>query len=76
MMRALSLDELARVLAAPAPKAGGSARDICTDTRALQAGDLFVALRGDRFDGHEFLATAREIGAVAAVVDTAESSEM
>lgn len=73
MMRALSLAEIARVLGVQAPAAAGSARDICTDTRALQAGDLFVALRGERFDGHGFLETAREVGAVAAVVDTADA---
>ena len=38
-----------------------------TDTRSLQAGDLFVALKGDRFDAHDFLRQAREAGAVAAI---------
>ncbi|MGH8857473.1 MAG: UDP-N-acetylmuramoyl-tripeptide--D-alanyl-D-alanine ligase [Polaromonas sp.] len=38
-----------------------------TDTRSLQAGDLFVALKGERFDAHEFLAQARAQGAVAAI---------
>ncbi|MBK9575117.1 MAG: UDP-N-acetylmuramoyl-tripeptide--D-alanyl-D-alanine ligase [Rhodoferax sp.] len=38
-----------------------------TDTRTLQAGDLFVALRGERFDGNDFLAEARSKGAVAAL---------
>ena len=40
-----------------------------TDTRSLQAGDLFVALRGERFDAHEFLAQARHAGAVAALAE-------
>jgi UDP-N-acetylmuramoyl-tripeptide--D-alanyl-D-alanine ligase len=40
-----------------------------TDTRSLRAGDLFVALRGDRFDGHTFLAQARQAGAVAAIAE-------
>ncbi len=40
-----------------------------TDTRSLQAGDLFVALQGERFDGAEFLPQARERGAVAALCD-------
>ncbi len=39
-----------------------------TDTRTLQQGDLFVALRGERFDAHDFLPQARESGAVAALV--------
>jgi UDP-N-acetylmuramoyl-tripeptide--D-alanyl-D-alanine ligase len=38
-----------------------------TDTRTLQAGDLFVALKGDNFDAHDFLPQAREKGAVAAI---------
>jgi UDP-N-acetylmuramoyl-tripeptide--D-alanyl-D-alanine ligase len=36
-----------------------------TDTRTLQAGDFFVALRGERFDAHEFLPQAQASGAVA-----------
>ena len=38
-----------------------------TDTRTLQAGDLFVALRGDTFDANDFLADAQAKGAVAAI---------
>ncbi|RZI86438.1 MAG: bifunctional UDP-N-acetylmuramoyl-L-alanyl-D-glutamate--2,6-diaminopimelate ligase MurE/UDP-N-acetylmuramoyl-tripeptide--D-alanyl-D-alanine ligase MurF [Rubrivivax sp.] len=39
-----------------------------TDTRTLQQGDLFIALRGERFDAHDFLPQARQAGAVAALV--------
>jgi UDP-N-acetylmuramoyl-tripeptide--D-alanyl-D-alanine ligase len=39
-----------------------------TDTRTLAAGDCFVALRGDRFDGHNFVGQVRGHGAVAALV--------
>ena len=42
---------------------------VSTDTRTLRDGDLFVALRGERFDGHAFLGQAKEKGAVAAMVD-------
>ena len=38
-----------------------------TDTRSLQAGDLFVALKGERFDANQFLAQARASGAAAAI---------
>ena len=38
-----------------------------TDSRSLQAGDLFVALQGERFDAHDFLPQARQAGACAAV---------
>ena len=40
-----------------------------SDTRSLKPGDLFVALKGERFDAHEFLAGAREAGAVAALAE-------
>ena len=39
------------------------------DTRTIQGGDLFFALRGERLDGHEYLSQAFEKGAQAAVVD-------
>jgi UDP-N-acetylmuramoyl-tripeptide--D-alanyl-D-alanine ligase len=39
-----------------------------TDTRTIGAGDCFVALRGDRFDGHAFVREVQERGAVAALV--------
>ncbi len=41
---------------------------VVTDTRAIQRGDLFVALVGERFDAHDFLAGARDVGALGAVV--------
>ncbi|MBL8279915.1 MAG: UDP-N-acetylmuramoyl-tripeptide--D-alanyl-D-alanine ligase [Pelomonas sp.] len=40
-----------------------------SDTRTLRAGDLFVALRGERFDANDFLAQARASGAVAALAE-------
>jgi UDP-N-acetylmuramoyl-tripeptide--D-alanyl-D-alanine ligase len=49
----------------------GNIAGVSTDTRTLRAGELFVALRGDRFDGHGYVAAAAARGAVAAVVDTA-----
>jgi len=51
---------------------GGSAEQPCravaTDTRTLGRGDLFVALCGERFDGHNFVAAAVAKGAAALVV--------
>ena len=43
---------------------------VTTDTRALEAGQLFVALKGDNFDGHHFLAQAKGAGAAGAMVAT------
>ena len=42
---------------------------VSTDTRSVQAGDLLIALKGERFDAHDFLAEARRAGAVAAVAE-------
>jgi len=42
---------------------------ICTDSRSLKAGDLFLALRGERFDGHAFLDEAVKHGAIGAVIE-------
>ena len=45
------------------------AQRACTDSRRVQAGDLFFALPGGRFDGHDFLRQAAEKGALAVVVE-------
>jgi len=42
---------------------------VSTDTRSIQGGEIYLALRGPRFDGNEFLPAAAAAGAVAAVVD-------
>lgn len=46
---------------------------ISTDTRTIKRGDLFVALRGEHYDAHAFLASARDAGAAAFVVDDPKS---
>ncbi len=42
---------------------------VSTDSRTITVGDLFVALRGEHFDGHEFIVAAKSLGASAALVD-------
>ncbi|ALB41600.1 MULTISPECIES: UDP-N-acetylmuramoyl-tripeptide--D-alanyl-D-alanine ligase [unclassified Anabaena] len=42
---------------------------IQTDTRILQPGEVFLALRGEKFDGHDFVPTAIAQGAIVAIVD-------
>lgn len=44
------------------------ATNISIDSRTIRPGDVFVALKGERFDGHAFVQTALEAGAVAAIV--------
>jgi UDP-N-acetylmuramoyl-tripeptide--D-alanyl-D-alanine ligase len=46
-----------------------------TDSRSLQAGDLFVALRGERFDGNQFIAQAKAQGAVAVVCEASGEAQ-
>lgn len=53
----------------------GSFTSVSTDTRSLEPGALFVALRGENFDGHRFLGQAEDAGALAAVVDEAGIAE-
>jgi UDP-N-acetylmuramoyl-tripeptide--D-alanyl-D-alanine ligase len=55
-------DALARASAGRVLRPGG-AGPLCTDSRALRAGDWFVALRGPRFDGHDFVGAAWAAGA-------------
>ncbi len=45
------------------------ATGISTDTRTIQPGNLFIALRGDNFDGHDYVEAAAEKGALAAIVN-------
>jgi UDP-N-acetylmuramoyl-tripeptide--D-alanyl-D-alanine ligase len=45
------------------------ARNICTDSRHVREGDLFIALAGDKFDGHDFVAEAIGRGAIAAMIN-------
>jgi UDP-N-acetylmuramoyl-tripeptide--D-alanyl-D-alanine ligase len=76
----MSLREASAAIGA---RAHGEARfvSVSTDSRTLSRGALFVALRGERFDGHRFLDAARERGAAAAMVDdeskaTAEAARL
>jgi UDP-N-acetylmuramoyl-tripeptide--D-alanyl-D-alanine ligase len=49
---------------------------VAIDTRKLKSGDLFVAIRGERVDGHDYLAEAAARGAVAALVTRKVDSEL
>lgn len=66
----MSLHELA--LACNAKLVGGNGNAHCvrieTDSRAVEVGDVFIALQGERFDAHDFLPNAAQQGAIAAVV--------
>lgn len=68
-MESISLKELASALGTTSPL-DADITCISTDTRNLPEGCLFLALRGARFDGHDFVQQAIEAGAAAAVTDT------
>jgi UDP-N-acetylmuramoyl-tripeptide--D-alanyl-D-alanine ligase len=70
------LNEFIDVLGATAVNLSAEAltqvsRGIQTDTRIIQPGEVFVALRGEKFDGHEFVSMAIAKGAIVAIVDFA-----
>jgi len=54
-------------------QAGGSpetlVQKVCTDSRQIQHGDLFIALAGERFDGHDFLMEVARKGAAAVMIE-------
>ena len=66
-----SLREAFEWLSAARLVGDGSVRvqSVCTDTRAIRPGSLFVALRGERFDAHDFIAQACDAGAVAVLAE-------
>jgi len=59
---------VAEALGVARPSADLAFSGVGTDSRAIAPGTLFVALRGERFDGHDFLAAVRDAGAAGAVV--------
>lgn len=69
MIAPLSLAVVAETLGALLQQGDASFTRVTTDSRQLQPGDLFVALRGANFDGHDFLCAAAEAGACGLVVE-------
>ncbi len=63
-----TLDQVADALGT-GPRGDGPLAGVSTDTRSIPPGALFVALRGERFDAHDFLAEAVAAGAAALVVE-------
>ncbi len=69
-MNPLSLDQLTEFAGAVRQNGDGqrTVTHLSTDSRTTRPGDLFVALRGDNFDGHRFVAQAIQRGAAGAIV--------
>lgn len=68
-MIAMQLREAATVMDGTLEGADRAFRGCSTDSRTIKSGELFIALHGERFDGHEFIAAAADAGAGAALVD-------
>jgi UDP-N-acetylmuramoyl-tripeptide--D-alanyl-D-alanine ligase len=69
VIRALSLGEIAQALGVmlPAGMSDRTVEGVSTDSRTVAPGDLFVALRGERFDAHDHVGEAQSRGAAALV---------
>ncbi|MFV0264186.1 MAG: UDP-N-acetylmuramoyl-tripeptide--D-alanyl-D-alanine ligase [Kluyvera sp.] len=67
-MISVSLSQLADILRAELHGVDRQISDVTTDTRKLTPGCLFVALKGERFDAHDFAQTAKDGGAGALLV--------
>lgn len=78
-MPLFSFEEIVKVTGARTrsgrPPSRGGIRRLCTDSRDVRAGDLFLALAGERFDGHRFAASALRRGALGALVQSGTKLE-
>lgn len=72
----MSLAEAAAVLGASVRGGDARFRGVSTDSRTLRRGELFVALRGERFDGHGFLHNAAAAKAAAALIDSRYTGDL
>src|SRR3954467_8018843 len=70
-MNRLSLSQISEFAGAVLASGDGNVavERVSTDSRTVKRGELFVALRGENFDGHKFIAGAAQAGAAGAMVD-------
>ncbi len=67
-MKTLTLREIANAIESKAENiCDQKVFGVSTDTRTLKKGDIYFALKGERFDGHDFISVAEKKGAVALV---------
>ncbi|MEN4829287.1 UDP-N-acetylmuramoyl-tripeptide--D-alanyl-D-alanine ligase [Pseudomonas sp. P39-UII1] len=69
MLKPMTLSQLTTALSARQVGADASFTGVSIDSRSVGAGQLFIALTGPRFDGHDYLADVKAKGAVAALVE-------
>jgi UDP-N-acetylmuramoyl-tripeptide--D-alanyl-D-alanine ligase len=75
-MRPRPLSEIARVVEGTLEGDDVEVRSVSTDSRAVEAGGVFVALPGERTDGHRFVEVAFAAGAAAAIVGEHEGGSL
>ncbi|WP_333795785.1 UDP-N-acetylmuramoyl-tripeptide--D-alanyl-D-alanine ligase [Rheinheimera sp.] len=72
-MISLTMSEIASATQGRLVGADISIKQVSTDSRNISAGDLFIALKGPNFDGHQFISDVVQQGAVAVVVEQAQT---
>jgi UDP-N-acetylmuramoyl-tripeptide--D-alanyl-D-alanine ligase len=71
-----TLAEFARACGGRLSGSDAAYTDVVSDSRTLSSQQLFVALKGPRFDGHEFVGAAHALGAAGALVDAEQPVEL
>ncbi|OAI48703.1 hypothetical protein AYO45_04495 [Gammaproteobacteria bacterium SCGC AG-212-F23] len=75
-MITLQLSEIATILTVKKPTQDATIQGVSSDTRTLSKGNLYIAIRGEQFDGHDFIKEAMQKGAAAAIVSRAIDSPL
>ena len=74
-MKDFSITALAQAIKAPPPKRNGSVVGVSIDSRTVKPDDCFFAIKGEKFDGHDYVPAAFAKGAVCAVISRAVGGE-
>ena len=72
----LNLATAAKLLNCPAPTQAGTITGAAIDSRQVKQGDIFIAIAGEKVDGHDYIAAAREAGASAALVSSRQDDAL
>ncbi len=75
-MTMMRLSEAASMLGVPYAGPDAEVLRVSTDSRSIKPGDLFIALRGEKFDGGNFAAQALQQGAAGVVLDAAQAPDI
>lgn len=76
MISPLTLSDIANATGAQWAGTEAKVSAVSTDSRSIGPGSVFVALRGERFDGHAFLSDAANAGAAAAIVEETSAADV